>query len=759
MQLRYTINPRKIGIILSAIAFCLSGVSLFSEFLLEVVLTEIDGNLLSLLDLFSVNLENSIPTWFSSVILFVVAVELALIAHARWIDEDAYRWHWVGLAIIFLYLSIDEGVAIHEYFTDPLFYALNTTGHLYFAWQIVAVPLVILFGWTYVRFLIHLPPKTRYGFVIAAVMYTGGALFFEGLSANYLYLHNGDVDFPYLVIATIEETLEMLGVITFIAVLLAYMVNVQAQITLLGSDDSVQEGLSQDNNIILDTPQKSGRFDVLEQRIQQLIQPDTRPYIIVFLAGINLIIIQWVLVRELTTVLRVSELVIMIITVSYFLGLSIGYRVAGRVKRSWLKPIGIMILFLHLSLPIWFRVLTTWLDSMGAYGIAYFLFPLIVPFIISAFYSIFLPLFVDDGDGQLTSLYAIELMGSVAGILCLVILADLGVLIIFSIYATILMGILGLLGLPRIWWIRVALLAIGWLWFFPSLNIWSNTLMFRQFKGLSEQSRTLFTAYSPYQKVDILQDSAGNRYLYLDGLEHYGGDFGYWLNVLMGRVPATLIEPEKSLVFGAGTMELEWMISNYSGQVTTVEIDPVVVDASLQFFKDYNYMDKLANRTIIIDDAKHFIANTDQTYDLITSALPAAFTIQNGALYSTAFLEQIHAKLNPDGIFVANLTSAFAPDDVISRRITASVLATFDEVVVVTSDQVELSVIFASDNLTFGVEEVQTALETNGATDYAIFETNTVRAILGDAQPITLDSLDVILQNSADRILSQIRGG
>jgi spermidine synthase len=296
------------------------------------------------------------------------------------------------------------------------------------------------------------------------------------------------------------------------------------------------------------------------------------------------------------------------------------------------------------------------------------------------------------------------------------------------------------------------------LWFFPALNLWSNTLWFQQIQDLPDNSRTLLTAYSPYQKVDVLEDPRGNRYLFLDSMEHFSSQFGYWLNVVMGRIPASLMEPEDAVVFGAGSMELEKMISNYAGHVTTIEIDPVVVDAGLRLFTEFNQMDKLANRTVIVDDAKHFIANTEQHFDLIVSALPAAFTIQNGALYSVEFLEHVEAKLDSDGVFVANLTSIFAPDDLITRRITASVLATFDDVMIVTSSQAGLSFIFASDDLPFTVDEVRAALESNGETNYAIFETNTVRAIVGDAQPMTLDSLDVILQISVDRILSQIRG-
>ncbi|MFC1961111.1 hypothetical protein ACFLYO_10415 [Chloroflexota bacterium] len=760
MRHSYVLNPLRTGIILGGIALCLAGLSLVGEFLLEVVFAGKESTGLSLIDLFSVNVENSIPTWYSTVLLLFSAILLALIAHTKWIRHDLYRRHWAGLVVIFLYLSIDEGVAIHEYLADPLFYAFNTSGYLFFGWQIVAVPLVIVFGLVYVRFLFDLPPAIRHGFIGAAVIYTGGALFVEGLSASYLYNQNNVINFTYLAIATVEETFEILGVVNFISVLLTYMRHEQAYFAVSWSANEVPpEGIPSPGPLETKIgPPTEAETPLLKKGVHWIMQSSIAPYLIVFFAGVNLILIQWVLVRELTTMLRGTELVILLVTVSYFAGLSIGYRSAGWVNRKWLAPLGTAVLFLHLTLPIWLRLLVVWLDRIGAFGIAFLILPLLVPFIVSAFYSIFLPLFVDDDEGQLTALYAVEVLGSAAGILCLVLFSAWGITTIFVLYAAVLLGVLAVLGLPRLWWMRIALVTIGWLWFFPALNLWSNTLWFQQIQEFPANSRTLFTAYSPYQKVDVLQDPDGNRYLLLDSMEHFGSPIGVWLNIIMGRVPASLLEPENVVVFGAGSMELEWMIADYADHVTTVEIDPIVVDASLRLFTDYNRMDKLANRTVIVDDAKHFIANTEVQYDLIVSALPAAFTIQTGALYSTSFFEQVQAHLNPGGVFVVNLTSTFAPDDLTARRIAASMLATFDEVMVVTSSTVGLSFAYASDDLPFSATDVRAKLEVNAETNYAIFETDTVRAIVGDAQPITFDSLDVILRESAALIASRIQG-
>jgi hypothetical protein len=224
MQLVSTLNPRKVALVLSVLALYFAAQSLIVEYLMENMLNEdTHSDIIHVVDLFSVNVEESIPTWYAATLLFGAAVLLAFIATAKAGIKDHFAAQWAGLAVIFVYLSIDEGAAVHEVAADVLQTQLTLTGFLYFGWQIVAVPLLILFALFYRRFLFHLPPRTRNLFILAAVIYVGGALVVEGISANQWYLDGGPT-FEYLAIATVEEFSEMLGAVILIYALLSYMV-------------------------------------------------------------------------------------------------------------------------------------------------------------------------------------------------------------------------------------------------------------------------------------------------------------------------------------------------------------------------------------------------------------------------------------------------------------------------------------------------------------------------------------------------------
>ena len=499
-------------------------------------------------------------------------------------------------------------------------------------------------------------------------------------------------------------------------------------------------------------------------RLETEVQPTTRrlnllPLLVVFCAGINLILVQWILVRELTALLLGTELVTLLVSIAYFAGLSVGYKLSSRIRRGWLAPLALITLVLHLTLPVWFRLLVVGLSSRGIYWAAFIVLPLATALLVPAFYSVFLPLMVDNDGESLPRVYALELLGSAVGVVGLIVLGGISVQAVYVLYVLGAIGILLALRTSPGWIIAAGLISAAWLLIFPAANGWSNTLWYEQMVHLPDGTTTLFTGYSPYQKVDVLETPTGARYLFLDGLEHFGSSDGTRLNVAMGQIPASLVKPANALVVGAGSMQMAALIADNAGLVTTVEIDPMVVDASERYFDSVNRMSTLTNRRIVIDDAKHFVANSADHYDLVAMDIPAAYSLQTATLYSSPFYGAIAQHLNPDGILVANLTSTFSPTSLTSRRIAASLLANFTDVMVYTPQSAGWSFALASNHLTIDRDALTAALQASGEAQFVIYETSAVRAIVGSAPPITLDSMDIVLQTSARWISDRWRGG
>ncbi|MEG4027586.1 MULTISPECIES: hypothetical protein [unclassified Microcoleus] len=171
---------------------------------------------------FNVDYERNIPTLYSFLALLFSSILLGVIAHAKNLDSCRYKHQWKILSFIFLYISLDEIGQLHEKLVDPMRNLLNATGFLYFTWVVPISFLVAIFLLSYIKFLLHLPVSTKKLFVVASALYIGGAFGVEMLG-GYLASTTGMENVSYVIIATIEESLEMVGIVVFIHALMSYI--------------------------------------------------------------------------------------------------------------------------------------------------------------------------------------------------------------------------------------------------------------------------------------------------------------------------------------------------------------------------------------------------------------------------------------------------------------------------------------------------------------------------------------------------------
>jgi hypothetical protein len=233
-----SINTKKVVVILGTICVLLIMANISAN-LLELVVS--DPKLFRITNKLSLDQEINIPTYFSTLLLFLSAILLAVIARLQKNQTGTDPFHWGLLSIIFLYLSVDETAGLHELFNKPVQRNLNPRGIFENGWVIIAIPLVIFLGLVYIKFLSHLARKTRFQFLLAGGIYIAGAIGFELLGAGYVSQHGID-NLTYAMIATLEESFEMAGAILFIAALLDYLaLTFGGQHILIQSKGSIQK--------------------------------------------------------------------------------------------------------------------------------------------------------------------------------------------------------------------------------------------------------------------------------------------------------------------------------------------------------------------------------------------------------------------------------------------------------------------------------------------------------------------------------------
>lgn len=206
--------------------------------------------------LFDMALESNVPAYFNS-LLFVLLALLCLLARGS--DGAPMRRGWLLLAIVFGFLAIDEGSQIHErfgHFTWVLLTHGDATvdlGIFYYAWVIPYGALALLFALVMGRFLLKLPARSRWGLVLAGGIYVCGAVLIEMISGKvgrpvegapspaslavlpcdvYPYGECNLHGLPlYVLLYTIEECLEMCGLIAAASVVLRHVRATGAAIT------------------------------------------------------------------------------------------------------------------------------------------------------------------------------------------------------------------------------------------------------------------------------------------------------------------------------------------------------------------------------------------------------------------------------------------------------------------------------------------------------------------------------------------------
>lgn len=213
-----SVSPSRTARVLGAVWLLLVLVSLGGQVARSVL-----GDSYRLPPIFNVDREQNVPTYFTVLLMLLAALLLGVIAVLQRKQRAPHVSKWAILSFGFVLMAYDEAFQVHETLNRPI-RALMGDGNLglfFFAWVIPGLAVVVILGLFFVRFLRYLPATTRRAFLMAATLYLGGAIGAELIGGRHVELH-GLGNWTYRIIATIEETLEVAGLVVFIRALLKY---------------------------------------------------------------------------------------------------------------------------------------------------------------------------------------------------------------------------------------------------------------------------------------------------------------------------------------------------------------------------------------------------------------------------------------------------------------------------------------------------------------------------------------------------------
>lgn len=159
---------------------------------------------------FNFGLEANLPTFISSFFLLGAGILILVIAVHEHRHHTSFWRHWLILGLALVLMSIEMAI-IHEGVIGTAINRFSGPGEglWFYNWYKFYIPVVLVFGLAYVRFLFHLPKKTAILFVLAGSLYLASAIGMEMVESYLSYAQLPGRTLSVL----IEESGEMISIV------------------------------------------------------------------------------------------------------------------------------------------------------------------------------------------------------------------------------------------------------------------------------------------------------------------------------------------------------------------------------------------------------------------------------------------------------------------------------------------------------------------------------------------------------------------
>jgi hypothetical protein len=160
------------------------------------------------------------PFFFSVALLFLTLYFIYGIVQQ--VQKDASQVvFWKVLGLVFILFAIDESIDLHNKFKKVTYGTIASYDQTSLSHYVWVIPYVLVFGILMILILrnaTHIPPYLKRDLAIAAILFLFGAVCME-FYGTYYYAFNQKTDLHLLLIKTVEELFQMIGLIVFIHVL------------------------------------------------------------------------------------------------------------------------------------------------------------------------------------------------------------------------------------------------------------------------------------------------------------------------------------------------------------------------------------------------------------------------------------------------------------------------------------------------------------------------------------------------------------
>ncbi|SHI19944.1 spermidine synthase [Sporobacter termitidis DSM 10068] len=202
------------------------------------------------------------------------------------------------------------------------------------------------------------------------------------------------------------------------------------------------------------------------------------------------------------------------------------------------------------------------------------------------------------------------------------------------------------------------------------MELWFSERHTKNVQFSIRTDKQLFSAQSPFQRVDIFESVEFGRFLTLDGYMMLTEKDEFIYHEMIVH-PAMAVNPdiENVLVIGAGDGGVARELTRYASVKTidVVEIDEMVIDVCKKYLPQTARGFDDPRVSVLIQDGLKYIRSVEDRYDLIIVDSTDPFGPGEG-LFTKEFYGNCFKALKDDGIMVNQHESPFYENDAIAMQ-------------------------------------------------------------------------------------------
>ena len=214
----------------------------------------------------------------------------------------------------------------------------------------------------------------------------------------------------------------------------------------------------------------------------------------------------------------------------------------------------------------------------------------------------------------------------------------------------------------------------------------------RDIGGWDSVERYHFLEEGVNASVAVTDSEAGYRQLHVSGkVVASTMDLDMRIQRMLGHVPALVQGAPRSVLIvgmGAGVTAGSFVQYPEVERIVICEIEPSVIEASDRFALENHGVLSDPRTEVIYDDARHFLATTDEQFDVITSDPIHPWVRGAASLYSLEYHELVKARLRPGGV-VAQWVPLYETDEVSAKSQIGTFVRSFPNATLWNSDYLD----------------------------------------------------------------------